>query len=73
MSAFEKCGHAIPQANYCLHGICIFCYRDRLGVAVGALLLIASGPRPDGTYNRDRKACEQLAKEALKEIGEVGK
>lgn len=27
--------------------------------------LIACPPRSDGTYNRDRKACEQLAKEVL--------
>lgn len=27
--------------------------------------LIASPVRPDGTYNLDRKACEQLAKEVL--------
>ena len=30
-----------------------------------ALELIASPMRPDGTYNRDRRACELLAKEAL--------
>lgn len=29
------------------------------------LELIASPMRPDGTYNRDRRACELLAKEAL--------
>ncbi len=31
-----------------------------------ALELIAAPIRPDGTYNRCREACEQLAKEALK-------
>jgi len=31
-----------------------------------ALELIACPERPDGTYNRDRRACELLAKEALK-------
>lgn len=30
-----------------------------------ALELIAAPMRPDGTYNRDRRACELLAKEAL--------
>jgi hypothetical protein len=30
-----------------------------------ALELIASPKQPDGTYNRSREACEQLAKEAL--------
>lgn len=27
------CPHAIPQAASQLHGVCIFCYRDRLGEA----------------------------------------
>jgi hypothetical protein len=27
----EHCIHAVPQAASCLHGVCIFCYRDRLG------------------------------------------
>lgn len=30
-----------------------------------ALDLIAAPERPDGTYNRDRKACEQIARAAL--------
>jgi hypothetical protein len=30
-----------------------------------ALRLIATGPRPDGTYNYDRKACQQIAERAL--------
>ena len=30
-----------------------------------ALELIAISIRPDGTYNRDRRACELLAKETL--------
>ena len=30
-----------------------------------ALELIATPKRPDGTYNRSREACEQLAREAL--------
>jgi predicted RNase H-like nuclease (RuvC/YqgF family) len=34
-------------------------YREALG-------LIASPVRSDGTYNRDRKACEELAREVLK-------
>lgn len=29
------------------------------------LQLIATPKRPDGTYNRSREACEQLAREAL--------
>jgi len=33
-----------------------------------ALELIACPERPDGTYNRDRRACEVLAREALAEI-----
>lgn len=34
------------------------------------LELIAAAPRPDGTYNRDRKACEILAKDAIKDFWE---
>jgi len=34
-----------------------------------ALELISAGVRPDGTYNRSREACEQLANEALKSGG----
>jgi hypothetical protein len=32
------------------------------------LQLIASPPRNDGTYNRDRKACQILAENALKDF-----
>lgn len=31
------------------------------------LELIAAGPRPDGTYNRSREACRELAGEALED------
>lgn len=48
-------------------------WQDKALVAQSALLLIAAGPRDDGTYNRDRKACEILAKETLKKIREAGK
>ncbi len=37
--------------------------------AQSALELIACPVRPDGTYNRDRRACEQLARDALTRIG----
>ena len=30
---FEPCGHERPQSAAQLHGVCIFCYRDRLGAA----------------------------------------
>jgi hypothetical protein len=29
----QPCIHAIPQAASQLHGVCIFCYRDRLAAA----------------------------------------
>ena len=32
---------------------------------IEALELIAAGPRPDGTWNRDREACRQLAEVTL--------
>ena len=28
------CGHSKPQADSQLHGVCVFCYRDRLHQAV---------------------------------------
>ena len=57
----------------------IECLKDELGATLMSLHdvkqeciqyslvldLIACPPRSDGTYNRDRKACEQLAKEVL--------
>lgn len=42
----------------------------KLATAVAALHLIAAPKRPDGTYNRSREACEQLAAKTLKELGE---
>ena len=41
---------------------------DALTEAQSALELIASPKRPDGTYNRDRHACELLARDALAKI-----
>ena len=29
----EPCIHAVPQAASCLHGVCVFCYRNRLAAA----------------------------------------
>lgn len=43
-----------------------------LATAVSALELIAQSVRPDGTYNRDRKACELLARETLTKLGIAG-
>jgi hypothetical protein len=59
---------------YCDRPECIKPQRDemrdkllvRMPVLEAARSLIAAGPRPDGTYNRSREACEQLAKEVLK-------
>lgn len=42
-----------------------------LGEAQSALELIAAPARPDGTFNRDRRACGSLAREALKRIEEA--
>ena len=36
-----------------------------------ALELIASPMRPDGTWNRDRAACQQIAREAIDKAGKV--
>lgn len=43
-------------------------HSQALAKATSVLTLIAAGRRPDGTYNRDRSACEALAREALREI-----
>lgn len=40
--------------------------RKKLNAANTALELIAAPKRSDGTYNRCREACEQLAQETLK-------
>lgn len=37
-----------------------------LGTYIAVLRLIASPKRPDGTFNRDREACQKLAEETLK-------
>lgn len=39
--------------------------------AIVALNLIAAPKRPDGTYNRCREACEQVARDALDKIMEL--
>lgn len=44
---------------------------NALADAQSALQLIASPVRPDGTYNRDRRACELLAREALLRIDQL--
>jgi hypothetical protein len=49
-------------------------YKERieaqLAYAKGALALIATPKRSDGTYNRSREACEQLAKETLEKLND---
>jgi hypothetical protein len=40
------------------------------GLMFEALVLIATPQRPDGTWNRDREACRQIAEEALKSLKE---
>lgn len=44
---------------------------EALAAATAALELIAVGKRPDGTYNRSREACEQLAREALEKVNKA--
>ena len=44
---------------------------DALREAQSALELIACPVRSDGTYNRDRRACEQLARDALARMNHV--
>ena len=40
--------------------------RARLKTCEAVLRIIPANPRPDGTYNGDRAACQKLAEEALK-------
>ena len=42
-----------------------------LSLALDALKLISAPRRPDGTYNRSREACEQLACETLRKIEQL--
>jgi hypothetical protein len=42
--------------------------QERLDRVSDVLELIAAPARPDGTYNRDRRACELLAKETLENL-----
>jgi hypothetical protein len=52
----DRCERLIAERDDALH---------KLSRCMHALALIASPRRPDGTYNRDREACERLARETL--------
>ena len=43
---------------------------EKLITALSALQLIAMPKRPDGTYNRSRRACEELARKTLEEMNQ---
>lgn len=43
--------------------------RTKSDALAETLRLIACGKRPDGTYNRCRESCEQIAKDALDAYG----
>ena len=43
-------------------------HSQALATAINALTLISAPRRPDGTYNRDRAACELLARETLRKL-----
>lgn len=62
--SFFRTTHICEYCNYAIPGAAeLIAERDRYKAA---LELIATPKRPDGTYNRCRYACEQLASEALK-------
>lgn len=44
--------------------------KAKLAEAEQVLELIAAPPRADGSYNRSREACGDLARECLKKIGD---
>ncbi len=46
---------------------------EDISILTQALSLIATPMRPDGTWNRDRRACQLLAEEALRKVGYYGK
>lgn len=62
--AEPTCLHAIPQAASQLHGICIFCYRDRL-----------ASVRAENAALRERNAklerVREAAKDAINWVGDV--
>jgi hypothetical protein len=45
---------------------------EDISILTQALSLIAAPMRPDGTWNRDRRACQILAEEALRKVGYYG-
>ena len=54
-----------------ISGPCECDYLNLLMKINSSLRLIATGPRPDGTYNRDRLACQKIAEDHIKEIEEM--
>ena len=42
----------------------------KLEKTIAALQLIAMPKRPDGMYNRSRRACEELARKTLEEMNQ---
>lgn len=72
--AEPTCIHAVPQAADQLHGICIFCYRDRLGAARAENAALRERARrfyrADGTFDLlpNEEDVERKRIEAAKEI-----
>lgn len=60
--AHGNCDQYMQEGQPCSGWQCLQAERDALREA---LELIAAPRRPDGTWNRDREACRQLAAEAL--------
>lgn len=57
MAIEPSCPHAIPQAASQLHGICIFCYRDRLAAV-----------RAENAALRERVALLERVREAAQGV-----
>ena len=51
-NTFEPCGHEPAQSAAQLHGVCVFCYRDRLGKAEAELKALTAPV----AYERDALA-----------------
>ena len=71
---FAPCGHEPPQGNSQLHGVCVFCYRDRLGKAqaeVARLGMVIEALRHTSTEGNWARVIERDARRmALEEARE---
>jgi len=76
---FAPCGHEPPQGNSQLHGVCVFCYRDRLGKAqaevarLGMVIEALRHTSTEGNWARviERDARRMALEEAVQDLREL--